>query len=368
MPEPTLNVGRGADKRAVPVSQVDDENLNWYATLCQNSELRAIAQTEVQRRGKGGARPAAQQPVPRTATPPPPKAQIPADLIGSLRDPAAITDRLQKLSESFNLVSPSTACGCIPHGTEVSFSFVGFRTDDKYGDVYPQRDKEKQGYVSHTASALQRLASMAGMKWGESKQVWLPGDPRDPRFIRWSVTGAVPSFDGELIPLTRTRLVDLRDGSDQALAMKENQLPKARQNAVALAETKATNRVIRQLLGIRSAYLTEDMAKPFCVVRLVFTGVTDVKELMAPMAMLKAQQMLSGMQMLGFAPPALPALQAPQHAAAPQLTGRHETFDANGVSVQDPSGARSFSDPDDDDPDEPDDAPPDFGSSEPKKY
>src|SRR5690606_22200519 len=71
--------------------------------------------------------------------------------------------------------------------------------------------------------------------------------------------------------------------------------------------TKARLRAIRSI-GLRPAYTVEDLAKPFVVARLMWTGESDDPELRRTFAVMQAQRMLGGVQALyGQAPAPTPA-------------------------------------------------------------
>ena len=322
------------------VEELSDEDLEWYATECRPGRKRDAAQAERERRAGGGGSPPPRedrQPPPRQRRQAPPRAGIPADLTGGLSDPAAITDRLRKLSEHFNLISPATACSQVPPGCEVvtSFIIVDPTTDAKGNgpDVY----KQKGGGFSLKGDTLSRIALAAGVRWilDECKRL---DDGKNPRFAKHQTTGAWQDFDGSWVEMTRAKTIDLRDGSDQIPdEMSAAQLAGKRRTINEVVEAGSMNRVIRKL-GVKSVYTAEELARPFAVVRLVFTGVTDDPDLKVPFAMLKAQQMTQGIGAL-YGRQQAPAL-GPAAAPPPQLGGRSRvTVDANGVAQDPPNDA-----------------------------
>lgn len=85
---------------------------------------------------------------------------------------------------------------------------------------------------------------------------------------------AVPDFSGQVTVVTKSRELDLRDGSpeaERALGRKRNpaSLQATRINAPAVCESKAQNRAVREALGIRGAMGQREFLRPWIVCTLV---------------------------------------------------------------------------------------------------
>lgn len=97
-----------------------------------------------------------------------------------------------------------------------------------------------------------------------------------PRYVWQALYGmAAMGPDGLWTEVRTTRTVDLRDGSPEALAAmgrsaNEAALAKARTAGAQQAESKARNRAIRKLLGVRGTYPIEQIDLPFVLVAYVF--------------------------------------------------------------------------------------------------
>lgn len=102
-----------------------------------------------------------------------------------------------------------------------------------------------------------------------------------PRYVWQALYGvAAMGPDGLWTEVRTTRTVDLRDGSPEAMAaMGSNNsdaaLARARTAGAQQAESKARNRAIRKLLGVRGTYPIEMIDLPFVLVAYVFDPSSD---------------------------------------------------------------------------------------------
>lgn len=102
-----------------------------------------------------------------------------------------------------------------------------------------------------------------------------------PRYVWQALYGvAAMGPDGLFTEVRTTRTVDLRDGTPEAQAAagranNEAALAKARAAGPQMAESKARNRAIRKLLGVRGTYPVEMIDLPFVLVAYVFDPSAD---------------------------------------------------------------------------------------------
>lgn len=136
--------------------------------------------------------------------------------------------------------------------------------DPEDGDVY--RLPEAPGKLAITRLGLLKLAQAAGVTWTGGARV---DDGTIDHYCLYRAEAKVRDIDGAERNSINTRLVDLRDGSPQIARMKDGQLRSSRAFLVQHAETKARNRVLRDLLGLKSTYTPEQLEKPFVVYRVV---------------------------------------------------------------------------------------------------
>lgn len=256
---------------------------------------------------------------------------------GLIQDAQKVTMQLAELSQNFHLVSPASSVDFLPEGFGVSTSFVQVNVAKDAADTYEVGDK-----VGLSMDTLKRIAAAAGLEWHTGASGRLD-DGSDPHYCHYRAVGRVKNFDGSWRVVTGEVEMDLRDGSPQVEEIREKARARARKTGksnddgdsqireirkflLRHAESKAKNRAIADM-GVRRAYRKEELAKPFAIARLVWTGHSDDPELrrifaekMADSA-LNAQHTLYGTTTGGAAPqlprkePAVPQFQG--HAPPP---------------------------------------------------
>lgn len=130
------------------------------------------------------------------------------------------------------------------------------------GDVY-RSDDLKQGHVALTKVALRRLMALAGVSVVESRRM---DDGSDPWYVLWQV--AVEMFvPGRSRPDRAIGSKEIRLSGDAVKGWSPARLGKAREHMIRMAESKACNAAIRDLLTLRSSYSLAELQKPFAVLR-----------------------------------------------------------------------------------------------------
>ncbi len=255
---------------------------------------------------------------------------------GTYSRPADIMSRLEMAAAQAHLVTPASACSSVPEGCEVALSTVRVDVANETYDV----GGGKRGLAK---SALDKIGAAAGLSW-DAQQSGRLDDGRDPHYCSWQAVGTYKHFDGTIVQIVGTKEMDLRHGSAQVEALWERyrssherwerggrrgyepkspeaQIREMRLHIVAHAESKARLRAVRTI-GIRTSYTPEELAKPFVVAKLMFTGRTDDPELKQLFAAKRADAMLGGARALygQSAPaPALPAAPRRVFTAAPPV-------------------------------------------------
>jgi hypothetical protein len=236
------------------------------------------------------------------------------------RDAVRITEALEAAASQCHLVSPAMSCGALPEGCAVALSTVRI---DVAAETYPisggDGESASSAKVGLSKTGLDKIAAAAGISWDPERSHRLD-DGRDPRYCSFVACGSYRHFDGREIVLQGTKEMDLRDGSAQVEALHERyraklkrweasgkrgyppkapdaQIREMRLHILGHAETKARLRAIRAL-GIRTSYTTQELAKPFVVARLMFSGQTDDPELRRTFAVMQAQAMLASSRAL----------------------------------------------------------------------
>ena len=232
-----------------------------------------------------------------------------ARIVGSVDTAAEASARLQAASERYHLVSPSTSCPDIPEGMSLAIASVVI---DVEHDTHPVGG----GKVGLGKSALERIGAALGISW-DPRSSGRTDDATDPHYCCWQAVGVMTDFSGIQLQLIGSKEMDLRDGSQAALgAASQAQLDGARLHIMAHAESKARLRAIRSM-GVRSSYEPGELAKPFVVARMMWTGRTDDPELRRTFAIMRAESMLGGMRSLYGGAPALPSASPMRQLSAP---------------------------------------------------
>lgn len=184
------------------------------------------------------------------------------------------------------------------------------------------------GRYALSKRALEQLASACGIIW----RVDLTGrmDSRaHPNYVEFRAAAAAPDAQtGTPRLYSATCAMDLRDGSaaTEEILQKRNgkrQLQQKRRFIVALADTGARLRVIRQVIPVRSDYTENEIARPFVTVAMIYQpGVDDegTRQQMVREAFRARQSMYYGAAAAGVGNP-IPQVQ------------RVESFDPQDVDV-----------------------------------
>jgi hypothetical protein len=357
MSEPTLKIGR--EKIPTPVSEVSDDDLEWYANECRNENLRAIAQHEIDRRNGGpgpddGPRGFGERP-PQTSTALARQnvdAAI-AEVSGTFRSAERATMALQRASEIGHLVSPAPACGSIPEGCALAISAV---LVDVEKETYELQGKRGLGKV-----ALDKIAGAAGISWDPLLSRRLDNGA-DPYYCHYKAVGRVRDYDGTVRILQGEVEIDAREGSPQVdeirtkadrRAKRDNrendggasQILELRKFLLRHAESKAKNRAIRSL-GVRTSFDRKELEKPFVVAKIQFTGETSDPELKPIFAKSIADSFTNANQALFGPPLALPqASSEVAHAPPPVGSVGASEADAEAEGEEVPPSSRPSSPP-----------------------
>lgn len=169
-------------------------------------------------------------------------------------------------AQGCNVLAPTMDLQFMPPGHQMMIRAVQF-------DARFNGSENSNGTWYHTdggklalhGSALNMLAAAAGISIVSTHV------ERTTRHV-WSATVhmVMTGFDGQRRFVAKSKVVDLREGSDETKGMSPKQLIGARKNGAALCESKASNRVIRAMLGLKGSYTKQEAAQPFVFPTLVF--------------------------------------------------------------------------------------------------
>lgn len=236
---------------------------------------------------------------------------------GTFHSPEAVNARLAAASEQYHLVSPFQGAGVLPDGCGVAITLVSV---DVENETYPL-----QGKRGLSKPVLDRIAHALGLSWDPHLSRRLDSG-RDPYYCHFLAVGQYRAVDGQVQSIQGHKEMDLRPGSPQVEALEARARAKGKSSAddqvrelrlfiLAHAETKARLRAIRSL-GLRTAYDSHELSKPFACARLVFTGRSSDPESQRMYRQMTAASFLGGTAALyGNAPAREPAaLLAPADA------------------------------------------------------
>jgi hypothetical protein len=205
-------------------------------------------------------------------------------------------------AEGAILLMPSTHIAGLSEFHAPVIELVQLSSDPNDGDVYPH-DNAKAGAGKKwrpTKQALMKLSVCAGVIWSPTESRRLDnGSNRD--YIAYRAVGGIKKADGQPVFFSADYDIDFEVMEDElreqyekkASYLKKGEGPaerpataqekseyieycvrrdmlQKRKFKLRLCEAGAMNRVLRMLLGIKQAYTTEELKKPFVMMRIVF--------------------------------------------------------------------------------------------------
>lgn len=262
-------------------------------------------------------------------------------ITGTYHTAQAIDARLAAAQRDYHLVSPFTAVGALPDGCGVQLTLVRVDIENETYDV-------GMGKVGLSKSALDRISHGVGISWDPIASRRLD-DGRDPHYVHFRAVGRYRASDGQQQIVIGEKEMDLRVGSPQCEALEERarrkgktadaQIREMRLHILSHAETKARLRAVRSM-GIRTSYSRAELAKPFAVARVVFTGKTNDPELRREFSKMTAASFLGGITTLYGEQPGHERMLPAGHAPPPvgSVPADDDDFiDATGEAACSPS-------------------------------
>ena len=195
-----------------------------------------------------------------------------------------LTKTFRELREHVNLVCPLAAVDTILPMHQVSLRAVYINPEvNKYGvgpECYRGFGWCEDDEVALGKVALDKLEAAAGVKRIGGGRT---DDRSEPYCCDFSVTLEITDFDGTKRTTVGSKALDLRDGAPETLKaekindrktgrmvpMDPSALAAKRVHMLALCETKARLRALRELLGLQQKYTFADLSKPFVIPKLV---------------------------------------------------------------------------------------------------
>lgn len=184
-----------------------------------------------------------------------------------IQDLAAFGQTVQDLQKKCNVLSPVTKVDRLLPMHALALALVPINPSPVAGDIYHDKRWETDEYAL-THVALNKLFIAAGGTWVYD-HCGRVDDRTNSLVVEWTCLARMKDPTGSFVEAPGTKRVDLSDGSPETKGWTADRINEARRFIIELAESKAQNRAIRKLLGIRGKYKMTDIAKPFVVIRSV---------------------------------------------------------------------------------------------------
>lgn len=190
---------------------------------------------------------------------------------------------LRDAAEMGHLLAPSPQMAGLLPGC--ALLITAFRVDQRH-DVFP--DDEKEGLFIPAKPMLDRIWRDLGVSWRHTRRT---DSGRDAYVRSYEAEGAVRNFDASERLIQGNAGLDLGQNSPRVVRLRTKNIrrergdfdiERQRELIDSSCDTQARLKACRQL-GVQPAYAAKDLAKPFFVAKLQFTGKTDdpaLKQLM----------------------------------------------------------------------------------------
>lgn len=209
-------------------------------------------------------------------------------LVKSHSTPEDATWALEQAQRYFHLISPATSVGALPEGCAIVPTLIKVDPADTY--------KIASDTFGLTKTALNQIAAALGISWDPTLSTRLD-DASDPNYAHYRAVGHYRAFDGQVQTIMGEKELDARDGSPQIASMSAKRIAGLREHVLSQAQTKAQLRAIRSL-GVRTSYTADELLKPFCCARIMFTGQTKDPALRLEFARMTAESFIGGKEKL----------------------------------------------------------------------
>lgn len=170
----------------------------------------------------------------------------------------------------YHVLTPAAAFTALPPQWGLLPVKVEINTDEQGGEVYSDRLFCNGSEVCLSKIGLTKIAQAAGMSIKTERM-----DNRTiPNYWEVRATVRIVGLDGTPQEWSATEELDLRDGSERSKKVLGSKnatgaLTAARAKGMRNCEARAINAAIR-LYGVKQKYSTEELRRPFIVVRMLF--------------------------------------------------------------------------------------------------
>ena len=202
--------------------------------------------------------------------------------------------------DKFNLLVPSIQIiNNVQKFQKIAVEVVNVAADPKDGDVFKVGKKDGKEQFSLMKTPLRRISNAVGISWipNECHRV---DDRSDRDYFEYAVAGWITKPDGSKMKISGVKAIDVQTyvserrmklqhdfedkklkkwsnspvikDSEEARIYIERECQKTeierRKHGLALAESGAKNRAIRDIGNLKGAYTAEELAKPFIILRV----------------------------------------------------------------------------------------------------
>lgn len=188
-----------------------------------------------------------------------------------------VTAALTAYREGCNVLAPVVHMPELPAGTRIVVSLVKVDPSKEARETFPIAG----GDLLLGKVALSRISQAAGVSWTSTRRV---DDGKHPHLYQAEVKGYVTDFTGRRREVADQKTIDLREDAGGGIPGKDfdeivtkaekgnrdpsGQLMEARKFIAEIATSKAKNRAIADVLGIKRSYTKEELSRPFAVPQL----------------------------------------------------------------------------------------------------
>jgi hypothetical protein len=206
------------------------------------------------------------------------------------KDTSATKELELAKKQGANLLIPTTNIHGLSEFMTPVIDSVYLSQKQEDGDVYPEKSAA-DAKLRISAQGLRKLAVASGIMW-HPRECKRTDNRQDKDYVSFQAVGSIKKNDGTMVAWKGEFDLDLQvveeelrelyyqkskswhksDAEKKAYieSSVRRDLLQKRKHKIKLAETGAMNRVIRAILGLKSAYSKAELAKPFVVVRIVF--------------------------------------------------------------------------------------------------
>lgn len=189
-----------------------------------------------------------------------------------------------------NLLMPTTSIHGLSEFMSPVVESVYLSVKPEGGDAYAEKSAADTKFRI-TAQGLRKLAVCAGIIWHPTA-CHRTDNRNDRDYVSYQSVGGIKKNDGSLVywkgeydldfevveeelrELHYNKSKNWHKSDEEKQAYIESSVRRdmifKRKHKIKLAETGAANRVIRAILGLKSAYTKAELAKPFTLIRIVF--------------------------------------------------------------------------------------------------